>query len=236
MRKKVIVVAVAIASAITLAYVGAVGALAASRTDTSEVLGATRSRDDAGEAAVLGTDRTQNSVKVSTADITDAKVLADIEDKTILADTINSSNKISGENDATLTAEDLEVLAAFEVSVPQGTIIDTENPIFITFTVPGLTEDAKVHVMHYKDGIEWEEIESEEGNGYVVGEFTSLSPVAIVAEKSSLSASANTSKKGTGSATSPRTGDDQTIFVIIFALIAIFCVSATFISLKKEKH
>ena len=45
-----------------------------------------------------------------------------------------------------------------------------------------------------------------------------LYDVAIVAEKSTLSAATNTSKKGTGSSTSPRTGDNQMVFVIIFAI------------------
>lgn len=235
MKKKMLVITAAIASAITLAF-GAGNALAASRTDTAEVLGATRSSEDAGEAAVLGVDRKQNSVEVSTQEITDPKVLADIEEKTILADTVNAVNEALGEGETKLTADDLEVLVAFDVTVPEGTEVSAENPVYITFTVPGVTSEVKVHVMHYitASGV-WEEVASEVGDGYVVGGFTSLSPVAIVAEKSTLSAAANTSKKGTGSATSPRTGDNQMVFVIIFAVIAVACVSGTFISLKKTK-
>ena len=241
MKKKMLVATAAIASAIMLAFGGAASALAASRTDTAEVLGATRSREDAGEAAVLGVDRKQNSVEVATEDITDATVLADIEDKTILADTINTvveaTNKATGnaDNSSKVTADDLEVLVSFEVTIPEGTEVSAENPVYITFNVPGLTAEVKVHVMHYTSEGIWEEVASEVGNGYVVGEFTSLSPVAIVAEKSTLSAAANTSGKGTGSATSPRTGDNQIFFVIIFAVIAVACVSGTFISLKKTK-
>ncbi len=229
MKKKMLVVTAVIASAIMLAFGGADSAFAASRTDTAEVLGATRSSEDAGEAAVLGVDRKQNSIEVKSSDITDPKVLSDIENKIILAETINIVN---GTN---ITADELEVLSAFDITVPEGTIIDADNPLFLTFSVPGITSEVKLHVLHYANGSVWEEVTSETGDGYVVGGFTSLSPVTIVAEKSTLSAAANTSKKGTGSATSPRTGDNQIVFVIIFAIIAITCVLATFISLKKEK-
>ncbi len=228
MKKKMLVVTAAIAAAITLAL-GAGNALAASRTDTAEVLGATRTSEDAGEAAVLGVDRAQNSVDVSTQEITDSKVLSDIYDKAILAATING---VYGTN---LTADDIEVLAAFDVTVPEGTLVDAENPLFLTFSVPGITTDVKVNVLHYANDSAWEVVASENGDGFTVGAFTSLSPVAIVAEKSTLSAAANTSKKGTGSATSPRTGDNQMVFVVIFAIIAIICISGTFISLHKTK-
>ena len=229
MKKRVLVVTAALAAAIFCVLGSAGSALAASSTDTAEVLGATRSSDDAGEAAVLGADRKQNSVEIKTGSITDSKVLSDIENKTVLADTVNLVN---GTN---ITADDLEVLVAFEVTVPEGTIIDADNPVYLTFSVPGITSEVKIHILHYANGSVWEEVASETGEGYAVGAFTSFSPVAIVAEKSSLSAAANTSKKGTGSATSPRTGDNQMIFVVIFAVIAVVCVSYTFISLKKEK-
>ncbi|WP_022758316.1 hypothetical protein [Butyrivibrio fibrisolvens] len=240
MKKKIVAVVAMVVATMTL-VMGTTSVLAASRTDTAEVLGATRSREDAGEAAVLGIDRKQNSIEVSFEPITDAKVLADIEDKTILADTINLVNEAdakatgSTEEVKKLTKDDIEVLTAFDVVIADGTVIDAENPVYITFTVPGITADTKIHVMHYAAGGVWEEVASETGSGFVVGEFTSLSPVAIVAEKSSLSAAANTSNKGTGSKTSPRTGDNQILFVVIFAVIAVACVSGTFISLRKEK-
>lgn len=240
MKKRILTTAAMVLATLTFAL-GTTSALAASRTDTAEVLGATRSREDAGEAAVLGADRKQNSVEVTFGPITDAKALADIEDKTILADTINLVNEAaakatgSTEEVKKLTKDDIEVLTAFDVVIADGTVIDAENPVYVTFTVPGITADTKIHVMHYAAGGVWEEVASETGSGYVVGEFTSLSPVAIVAEKTSLSAAANTSNKGTGSKTSPRTGDNQILFVVIFAVIAVACVSGTFISLRKEK-
>lgn len=238
MKKRILTTAAMVVATLTFAL-GTTSALAASRTDTAEVLGATRSREDAGEAAVLGADRKQNSVEVTFGPITDAKALADIEDKTILADTINLVNeaaaKATGSTATKLTKDDIEVLAAFDVVIADGTVIDEENPVYVTFTIPGITDDTKIHVMHYAAGGVWEEVASETGSGYVVGEFTSLSPVAIVAEKTSLSAAANTSNKGTGSKTSPRTGDNQILFVVIFAVIAVACVSGTFISLRKEK-
>ncbi|MCR5770195.1 MAG: hypothetical protein K6G87_03045, partial [Butyrivibrio sp.] len=64
MKKRILTATAAIVAAMTLAL-GSVSALAASRTDTAEVLGATRDREDAGEAAVLGADRAQNSVEVT---------------------------------------------------------------------------------------------------------------------------------------------------------------------------
>ncbi len=245
MKKRILTTAAMIVATITLAF-GSTSALAASRTNTAEVLGATRSREDAGEAAVLGADRKQNSVEVATEEIKDEKVVADIEDKTIFVETINAvieaannANNTNGNNEKVnkVTASDLEVLVSVDVTVPEGTEISAETPVYITFTVPGITTETKIHVMHYNTEIgAWEEVASEVGNGYVVGEFTSLSPVAIVAEKTSLSAAANTSNKGTGGKTSPRTGDSQILFVVIFAVIAVVCVSGTFISLRKEKR
>lgn len=240
MKKRILTTAAMVIATLTFAL-GTTSASAASRTDTAEVLGATRSEEDAGEAAVLGADRKQNAVQVTFGTITDSKALADIEDKTILADTINLVNEAaakatgSTEEVKKLTKDDIEVLAAFDVVIADGTVIDAENPVYVTFTVPGITADTKIHVMHYAAGGVWEEVASETGSGYVVGEFTSLSPVAIVAEKTSLSSAANTSNKGTGSKTSPRTGDNQIIFIIIFAVVAVVCVSYTFISLKKSK-
>lgn len=242
MKKKVITITAAIAAAITLVLGSSSSALAASRTETAEVLGATRSAQDAGEAAVLGVDRSQNSVEVTTSEITDAKVLADINDKNTIVEVINSVieavNVAAGVDKETgkVTAADLEVLDTFEVEVPEGTVVSAENPVYITFVVPGVTTTTKIHVMHYTDAGLWEEVASAAGDGYVVAEFTSLSPVAIIAEKASLTAAANTTTTGTGSATSPRTGDNQMVFVIIFAIIAVAGVSFTFISLKKEKH
>lgn len=235
MKKKMLVLTLALASAIMIVLGNANIALATSRTDTAEVLGATREREDTGEAAVLGADRTKNSVKIIIGPITDERALADIEAKTILADTINTVNESGGVNADKLTADNIEVLVAVDVSVTEGTIVNSENPIYVTFTIPGITEETKIHILHFAGGAVWEETSTEVGTGYVVGKFNSFSPVVIVAEKASLSASANTSSKGTGSATSPRTGDNQIVFVIIFSVIAVVCILATFISLWKEK-
>ena len=142
MKKRILTTAAMVVATLTFAL-GTTSAFAASRTDTAEVLGATRSREDAGEAAVLGADRTQNSVEVATKEITDAKVLADIEDKTILAETINTvieaannANNTNGNNEEvkTVTAADLEVLVSVDVTVPEGTVVSAENPVYITFT------------------------------------------------------------------------------------------------------
>ena len=231
MKKKMLVVTAAIASAVMLVLGGSDVALAASRTDTAEVLGATRSREDAGEAAVLGANR-DSAVDLDYTEITDEKALSDLADLKAIMNVINAYHK--AQNDGrTVTISDLEVLDSFDITVPEDVVVNAENPLYITFAVPGVTADTTVYLLHYTEAGVWEIVPSITGDGYVYGAFTGTSPVAIVLDKSTVTA--KSSSKGTGNATSPRTGDNQLVFVIIFAVIAVACVSFTFISLKKEK-
>ena len=88
--------------------------------------------------------------------------------------------------------EGMKVVDVMDVSVPAGTVF----PVDITFSVPGVTADSNVAVLHY-NGSAWEVVPSSAGNGSVTGTFESLSPVAIVAD---------TAEAGTGAA-SPKTGE-----------------------------
>ena len=86
-------------------------------------------------------------------------------------------------------------------------------PVTITFTVPGVVSTTKVAVLHYK-GSAWEVVPSTAGNGTVTATFDSLSPVAFVIDK-------NTASTGTGSTTSPKTGESTAVIGLgVIALLA----------------
>lgn len=112
--------------------------------------------------------------------------------------------------------EGMKVVDVMDVSVPAGTVF----PVDITFSVPGVTADSNVAVLHY-NGSAWEVVPSSAGNGSVTGTFESLSPVAIVAD---------TAEAGTGAA-SPKTGEPATVAVV--GGIALLAAAAAF-GLKKR--
>lgn len=230
MRKnKVLSIAAAIAAAVVLSTTSFTTAFAASRTDTAEVLGATRDRDDAGEAAVLGASRAKNTVEVTYGDITDENALAGLQDMSPIVTAINADYKALGKN-VTTTADNLEIVISMDVEVPEGTEISADAPLYITFTVPGVTESTRVHVCHFNHENKWEEVPSTAGEGTVVGTFTELSPVAVVVEKDTL----QTSAKGENSAVSPRTGESQiTVFAMMVGAAAIGGI--ILVSSKKKK-
>lgn len=94
------------------------------------------------------------------------------------------------------------------------------TPVTITFSVPGVTADSNVAVLHY-NGSAWEVVDSKAGNASVTATFKSLSPVAIVAD---------TAEAGTGAA-SPKTGEPATVAVV--GGIALLAAAAAF-GLKKR--
>ena len=82
--------------------------------------------------------------------------------------------------------ENLTVADVKEVTAPEGTVF----PVDITFAMKGVTKDTKVMILHYAKDKGWEEIPTTVGDGTVTGTFESLSPVAFVVDKTTLTAGA----------------------------------------------
>ena len=100
--------------------------------------------------------------------------------------------------------EGMHVIDVIDVSVPAG----TPMPVTITFSVPGVTANSNVAVLHY-DGSKWETSSVSgvsAGNGTITATFASLSPVALVADTAASSSSSSTA--------SPKTGEPTTVVLI----------------------
>ena len=95
-------------------------------------------------------------------------------------------------------------------------------PLEITFTMKGVTSSTKVQILHYT-GSEWEKIPTTVGEGTVTGTFNSLSPVAFVVDKTTLSSA-------TGTTTSPATSATTVSAVAVLGLAAV----VTAFGLKKK--
>ena len=105
-------------------------------------------------------------------------------------------------------AEDLAVAWVKDLSV----VIPEGGSVTITFDVPDAAEGQKVFVLHY-NGSSWEKVG--EGTGKVVeATFTSLSPVAIVLEKTAAAPTPGGDKP-----TSPQTGADMTLMYVGVAVL-----------------
>lgn len=117
--------------------------------------------------------------------------------------------------------EGMEVADVLEVKVPEG----TEFPATIGFKVPGVTADTKAAVLHYT-GTEWEVVKSEVANGEIKATFNSLSPVAFVIDKNTVST------VGSGSTEAPRTGVNGMVPVaLVIGAVAVI----GFVALGKRK-
>lgn len=102
--------------------------------------------------------------------------------------------------------ENMAVADVKEVTVPEGTAF----PATLSFAMKGVTKDSKVQILHYT-GTEWEKIETTVAEGTVKGTFNSLSPVAFVVDKTTLSSGA----------TSPATSASAVSTVAVIGLAAV---------------
>lgn len=203
MRKNVLVSA-ALAMAMMVNVLFSVDALAASRTTTVEITGVSRTADGAVNGQVLGARRGEEiSSGVTASAIIDpeaAKVISNIE---AVAALINEyvRNKVN--------TADISVVEAMELKPDAGVEVSAENPLYVSFSVPGIIENTRAWVLHYgKNG--WEVVPTTVVDGKVIGMFTSLSPVAIVVDKSTLQGAV----LGASRRKSPRTGDNFWLLVI----------------------
>ena len=119
--------------------------------------------------------------------------------------------------------EGMHVIDVIDVSVPAG----TPMPVTITFSVPGVTANSNVAVLHY-DGSKWETSSVSgvsAGNGTITATFASLSPVALVADTAASSSSSSTA--------SPKTGEPTT--VVLIGGIALLAAAGAY-GLKRKRY
>lgn len=156
-------------------------------------------------------DKNGNAVEVTLKQVADEKLVSDIKEnfKSIL------------EAAGIEVTKGMEVVDVKDVSVPKG----TEFPVTITFKVAGVTKDTKVEVLHYT-GTEWEVVKSEAGEGTITATFNSLSPVAFVIDKDTMSPVGSTSTEA------PRTGMGMAVpTAIVIGAVAVI----GFVALGKKK-
>ena len=156
------------------------------------------------------TDTDGNAVNVSiTSEIPTeyTQAVADIKTEAELKEVLGS------DFNANMTVADVK-----EVTAPEGATF----PLTITFAMKGVTDSTKVQILHYT-GSEWEKISTTVGEGTVTGTFNSLSPVAFVVDKTTLSST-------TGTTASPATSATTVSAVAVLGLAA----AVTAFGLKKK--
>lgn len=146
--------------------------------------------------------------------------IEEVEDKALVQEIRSTFEEVLEAAGIEVT-EGMEVVDVKDVSVPEG----TQFPVTITFKVAGVTPETKMQVLHYT-GTEWEVVKSEAGNGIITATFTSLSPVAFVIDKDTMSPIGSTSTEA------PRTGMGMGVPAAI-VMGAIACIG--FVALGKKK-
>ena len=137
------------------------------------------------------------------------QAVADIKTEAKLKEVLGS------DFNANMTVADVK-----EVTAPEG----AKFPLKITFAMKGVTASSKVQILHYDaKKAAWEKIDTTVADGTVTGTFSSLSPVAFVVDKTTLTSA-------TGTATSPATSATTVSAVAVLGLAA---VAAAF-GLKKK--
>lgn len=189
------IAAVAAVLVSTLAFSSEV--YATSRTTTLEVAGAARTTTQPSQGAqVLG--ETREGVvteEVTVSQITNQEAKAVLNDMNAVADIVASSGVEVAQNNLT-------ILDSMEITPKAGVVVSEANPLFVSFSFPGVTAKTRAFVFHFVNG-KWVVVPTKIENGLIVGKFTSFSPVAVVVDKTTL----DTSVLGASKATSPRTGD-----------------------------
>lgn len=140
-------------------------------------------------------DKNGNAVQVTMTEVS-SDLVADVTSEATLKSVLGSDFN-----------ESMAVADVMEVSVPEG----TEFPLDITFAIKGVTASTKAVVLHYVDGA-WQKEATTVEVGAVTGKFNSLSPVAIVVDKTTLASGAGT--------TSPKTGATAVSAVAVLGLAA----------------
>ncbi len=227
MRKKLFLSITAMAVALAASLFVPVQAYATSVTTTTEILGVARTEAEASDPQVLGARRSStNAENVTTTLIANKDVVTALSTTESVATIIN--NIIDNSSDTTVQevkADDLTIIDTMDITPAAGTVVSAQNPLYVTFSFPGVTADSEVMVLHYHNGV-WELVPVTVSEGQIVAKFTSLSPVAIVVKTNTLKAAV----KGVNRKKSPRTGDNN--YLIIVACGAALALVGSAVSKK----
>lgn len=196
---------------------------ATSRTTTLEVAGAARTTAQATQGAQVLGDVREGVVSddVVVEQITNAEAVAVLNDVNAVAEVIASTG-------VSVSPEKVSVLGSMELTAKPGVEVSEKNPLFVSFNFPGVTVKTKAFVCHFVNG-KWTVEPTEVKDGLIIGKFTSLSPVAVVVDKTTL----DSSVLGASKAKSPRTGDD---FAWIIAICAAGAVTSSVVAYKAKKR
>ena len=137
-------------------------------------------------AVSSATDTDGNAVNVSITSeipIEYTQAVADIKTEAKLKEVLGS------DFNANMTVADVK-----KVTAPEG----AEFPLKITFAMKGVTASSKVQILHYRcrTTAAWEKIDTTVADGTVTGTFSSLSPVAFVVDKTTLTSATGTAITG----------------------------------------
>lgn len=173
------------------------------------------------------TDKNGNTVSVEIKDVP-----AEYSDAVAEVKTVEKLKELLGD----AYTEGMEVVDVKDIVVPEG----TEFPVTITFTVTGVKESSKVAVLHYDTTAKkWERVEAKAGNGTITATFTSLSPVAFVVDKNTVSSSTTTAtgsaatSGSTSGSTSPKTGETN---VMMWAgMVAVAALAGMAVTYRRRK-
>ena len=208
-----------------------ISAAAVSRTTTTELLGTGATAEEAVEAAtqaqnivqqVLGARRNNVAGNVSVGEITDKAALATLNDLELFA------KLISEYTHQEIKASDITILDSMEVVANANVVVSDANHLFVTFGFPSIIDSTEAYVFHYGE-TGWQIVPTTVVEGLVTGEFSKLSPVAIVAKTDTLKGAV----RGASRKKSPRTGDYT--FIILAGSIAVLGIAGS-VSRKALNH
>ncbi len=206
MKRKFVSIA-AIAAALLVSLSSSTQVFALSRTSTTEIVGVTVGAEQAEGGQVLGARRDGVvGQDVTVGNISDQGAIDKLNDLEAMA------RAISAYTGREVHAADISILDSMEVTPAPSLTVSAENPVSLTFSFPGISTSTRVYVMHYENG-NWVVVPTTVGEGIATGTFTSLSPVALVAEKATLKSAV----LGASRAVSPRTGDENGFTLAVIA-------------------
>ena len=222
MKKSKLLSIVAVAAAIITSFSTPLTAEAVSRTETTELLGTGGTAEEAIGAAtttpttaptanpqVLGAQRSNVAGEVTVSNITDPTALAQLNDLELFA------KLISDYTHQVVKASDITILDSMEVTARANVEVSATSPLFVTFGFPSITGTTDAYVFHYGE-TGWQIVPTSVVEGLVTGEFTKLSPVAIVVKTDTLKGAV----LGAGRKKSPRTGDNSYMYIVVCAAVA----------------
>ncbi|RHR28750.1 LPXTG cell wall anchor domain-containing protein [Clostridium sp. AF19-22AC] len=118
------------------------------------------------------------------------------------------------------------LVSAFDLTAPDWDF-EKDGALTITFPLPGATSSTKAAILHFGEN-GWEDVTTSVGDGVITATFTSLSPVAVVVDNSTLTNTGN----GTSNGTSPKTGESS--LVLTLGLIAMAAAAGVY-GLNRKK-